>query len=453
MPSSTNAAGAAGDSALRTWLQKRIRQHFRSGILHNATWMLSGEGLQLAGRLGYFVIVAHALGPAGYGTYVACTALIAAMSPFASLGTGNVMIKYVARNRNVLPAHFGTALLVTVASGSLLTLFALLIRPRVLPASVTAPLLTAVAIAELLGTRMTAICAEAFMALDQAPRYARMLTWSTGLRLIAALVLATTSTHTALRWAYLYAAAGVITTISGVVAVSLLCGRPRFQLNLLAPSVREGFHFATSAASQSVYNDIDKTMLARLSTVESAAIYAVAYRFVDAAMLPIGSVAGATYPEFFRQGMHGVTPAFGFARRILRPSVVYGIAIAVVLFLAAASVPFIMGGTYAEGAVALRYLCLLPVLKSAHAFLSDTLTGADYQWHRSSAQAAVAGFNVLINLWIIPAFGWRGAAWSSLLTDSLLVVLLYMIIRWHLRRERAVFEATSPQPVFAAEER
>ena len=452
MRSSTNAAKTARDSRQRIWLWEGLRQHFRSRLLQNATWKLSARGLQLAGRLGYFVIVAHALGPAGYGTYVACTALIVAMSPFASLGTSNVMVKYVARNHDVLPAYFGNALLVTAVSGSLLTLLALLARGRALPASASAPMLTAVAVAELFGTQMTAICADAFMALEQAPRYARMLTWSTGLRLIAALVLAT-SAHTPLQWAYLYAAAGVIATGSGVVAVSRSNGRPRFRLNLLVPSVREGFHFATSTASQSVYNDIDKTMLARLGTVESAAIYAVAYRFVDAAMVPIHSLAAATYPEFFRRGMQGVTSAFQFARRILRRSVVYGAVVAGVLFLAAGSVPFIMGGAYAEGAVALRYLCLLPILKSVHAFLTDTLTGADYQWQRSSAQVMVAIFNVVANLWLIRAFGWRGAAWSSLLADSLLVVLLYMIIRWHLRRERAVFGAASPpQAVLAGGE-
>jgi hypothetical protein len=33
----------------------------------------------------------------------------------------------------------------------------------------------------------------------------------------------------------------------------------------------------------------------------------------------------------------------------------------------------------------------------------------------------VAAFNVLINLWIIPAYSWRGAAWSSIASDTLLV--------------------------------
>ena len=412
---------------------------------------LSGQGLQLVGRFAYFVIVAHVLGPAGYGTFVACTALVATMSPFTSRGTGHVMIKYIARNPNVLPAYFGNALVVTIATGSLLTLFALLIRPIVLPASATAAMLIAVAIADLLCTEMTGICYQVFQALGQGRRYTQLLALATALRLLAALWLAGAGL-TPLRWSYLYAASSAIATACGVVAVSWCCAKPRFQMDLLIPSVREGFHFATSLGSQSVYDDIDKTMLARLSTVESAAIFAVAYRFIEAAMLPIRSVATATYAEFFRQGAHGVTSAFEFARRILRYSVIYGIAIALVLFAAAGLVPLIMGRAYAESAIALRWLCLLPVVKSVHAFLTDTLTGADYQWQRSSSQIVVAVFNILVNLWIIRAYAWRGAAWSSLMTHTLLMVLLYMIIRWHLRREQTVVKSKAPQAVFAVEE-
>jgi len=114
-------------------------------------------------------------------------------------------------------------------------------------------------------------------------------------------------------------------------------------------------------------------------------------------------------------------------------------------------VPVMFGRAYAESAVALRWLCPLPAIKSVHAFLTDTLTGANYQWQRSSSDIAMAVFNVLINLWIIRAFAWRGAAWSSLLTDSLLAVLLYVIIRWHLGRERAAAGEATVQAVPAAD--
>ena len=448
MALSTNAASASDQGAWQARMRESIGNHFRSGILHNATWMLAAQSVQLVGRFAYFIIVAHALGPAGYGSYIACTALIATMSPFATFGTGHVLIKYVALDSNVLPAYLGNALLVTIASGSLLTLVALVIRPIVLPGSATAAMLIAVAVADLLAAQVTEMCLYAFQALGKFSRYTQLVAWATGLRLIAAVVLLS-STATPLRWAHLYVVSAIVAAVTGLTALIRCCGLPRLRLNLIVSSVREGFHFSSSTASQSIYDDIDKVMLARLSTVEAAAIYAVAYRFVDAAMLPIRSVAAASYPEFFRQGRYGVSSTFRFARRILRRSTVYGIAVAFVLFVGAGFLPLILGKAYAESATALRYLCVLPILKSVHSFLTDTLTGANYQWQRSSVQIVVAAFNILINFWIIRAFSWRGAACSSLMTDSLLAVLLYVIIRCHVRREETVVKATAPVAVFA----
>ena len=431
-------------------LREGLRKSISSQIVRNASWMLSGHGLQLLGRMGYFVIIAHALGPSGYGTFVACTALIGTMSPFASCGTGHVMIKYVARDRNVLPVYLGNALLVTVASGSVLMLFALILRPHVLPPSSTATMLIAVAISDLFGMEMTNICLQVFLALEQGRRFSHLMAFSTGVRFVGAIMLLAVG-PTATHWAYLYAASAVIATTTGIIAVSRYCTPPRLKLNLFLPSIREGIHFATSLASQSVYNDIDKTMLARLNTVEAAAIYAAAYRFIEAAILPIRSVANAAYPEFFRLGVQGVTSGFGFARRILRRSILYGVCMAVALFAAAGLVPMVLGRAYQDSASALRWLCLLPLIKCVHIFLSDTLTGSNYQWQTSSAQIAVAVFNVLINFWLIVAFSWRGAAWSSLATDGLLVVFLYAIIQRHLRRERAMNALANPQPVAAGE--
>jgi O-antigen/teichoic acid export membrane protein len=431
----------------------RFRERFETGFRHqlvrNAAWMFYGQGLQLLGRIGYFIIVARVLGPREYGTFVACTALVATLAPFASCGTGNVMIKYVARDREVLPAHFGNALLATVATGILLTLVVLALRSRVLPISATVPMVLAIALADLLASEITGACLYAFLALEQGARYSYLATASTAIRLIAALGLFAISPD-ATHWAYLYCVSGIVAAATGLVAVSCCCGVPRFEPRLLVPSVREGFHFATALASQSVYNDIDKTMLARLSTPESAAIYAVAYRFIEPAILPIRSLGAASFPEFFRRGANSVSSSFALACSILRRSAIYGIGVTMVLYMGAAFIPLVLGTKYAASTIALRWLCLLPVFKCIHIFLSDTLTGANLQSQTSAAQITVSVFNVLLNLWIVRAFAWRGAAWSSLMTDGLLIVLLSLIIGWHLRRERESALRTGP-PLAALE--
>ena len=105
--------------------------------------------------------------------------------------------------------------------------------------------------------------------------------------------------------------------------------------------------------------------------------------------------------------------------------------------LSAGFVPRVIGPEYARSAEALRWLAPLPVLKGLHYFLSDSLTGAGYQGLRTAIQTAVAAFNILINLWIIPAYSWRGAAWSSIASDALLVCGVGAAVLILSRRSRA----------------
>lgn len=423
-----------------------LRGRLQSGNVCNAGWTFFAKSVQLLGRVAYFTIVANVLGPDGYGTFVACTALIAILSPFACFGSASVLIKHASRDRDLFRPYFGNAIIVTLASASVLTVVVLCIRTTVLPQSATVAMVLSICVADLVGLQLSTLCSESFV-LSDFRKYTQLTAWSVLVRCIAAIVLAA-STRTATHWAYLYALSTLISTLTGITVVSCVCGLPRFQLRLIIPSLREGIHFSTSSASQSVYNDIDKTMLARMSSVEDAAIYAVAYRFIEAAMLPIRAVTAVTYPDFFRRGAQGVTSSFGLARPMIRRSAVYGLGVAIPLFVGAGAVPLIMGKAYTESTSALRWLCLLPAIKSVHAFLTDTLTGADFQWQRSLIQSIVAAVNILLNFWVIRAFAWRGAACSSVFTDLLLAVLLYAAIHWHIMRERGGDRARVDQPRF-----
>jgi O-antigen/teichoic acid export membrane protein len=433
---------ARGASALTRLLRIRslliVRERLRSQILRNTSWLLEGQILQLAGRFGYFIIVAHALGPRDYGSFIACTALVSIVSPFASFGTGHVMIKYVARNRHSLPSYFGNALFITASSGSILMLLLVQLKSILLPPSVTTSMLVTIAMADLIATEMTGICLQVFLVLERGRTYSHLLACSTACRVVAAVCLVF-SAHTAARWASLYCTSAFIGLGIAVYTAIRSSAQPRLNVSSVPDSMREGFHFATSLASQSIYNDIDKTMLARLSTVEATAIYAVAYRFIEPSLLPIRAAASASYPEFFRHGENGVRSGFTFARSILPYSMLYGAVAALLVYWGAGFIPFVLGAAYSESTVALRWLCILPFLKSIHVFLSDTLTGCNYQWQTSSAQICVAALNTIANLWLIRVFAWRGAAWSSLATDALLMVILLVIIRFHIRQENRTF--------------
>jgi len=98
----------------------------------------------------------------------------------------------------------------------------------------------------------------------------------------------------------------------------------------------------------------------------------------------------------------------------------YAALVSAAILLGAGIVPYVLGSEYHLTVEALRWLAILPMLKVVHVFLSDALSGAGYPGLKSLIQLGVAVFNVLINLWIIPAYSWRGAAWSSIASDALL---------------------------------
>jgi O-antigen/teichoic acid export membrane protein len=202
--------------------------------------------------------------------------------------------------------------------------------------------------------------------------------------------------------------------------VSAKLGSPAMSFARSLAEIREGFYFAVGLSAQTIYNDLDKTMLARLSTLSATGIYGAAYRLIDVSFAPVSALLAAAYPNFFRRGVGGVSSTFSYARMLLKHAVGYSVLACGGILLCAGLVPHVLGPEYVRTAEALRWLAPLPILKALHYFLSDTLTGAGYQGLRSAIQTAVALFNVLLNLWLIPAYSWRGAAWSSIASDGLL---------------------------------
>ncbi len=332
-------------------------------------WMIFGQGLKLIIQAIYFVEIARSLGVRNYGAFVSVVALVGIVYPFGSLGGGNLLVKNVARDESLFAVYWGRALALTSAFGVVLIGVVLVLSRCALPREI--PLLP----------------------------------------------------HpSALEWGYIYfGCTGVVVAISAVLVLFHL-GQPRFEWKSLRSEIREGFYFSASQTSQTIYNDIDKTMLARLSTLDAAGIYGAAYRLIDVSFVPVSAALWSAYPSFFRVGAYGISASLKFAKPLMRRALAYSGAVCALLLVTSNIVPYVLGSEYSATASALRWLSVLPILKALHYFLSDTLTSAGYQGVRTAVQAGVAIFNVLINLWIIPAHFWRGAAWSSIASDALLCV-------------------------------
>jgi O-antigen/teichoic acid export membrane protein len=414
----------------------------------NTMWALGGYGLRLFIQAAYFIIIARCLGAGNYGAFIAVTALISAVSPFVGLGSGNLMVKNVARDKSLLQAYWGNGLLMTACTGLLLLGFVTGLCRIVLPQTIPLIVVVLVGVSDLIFVRVLDLAAWAFQSREMLSHNAQLNVLISSTRLIGIAGLALTASHsTVIGWSCVYLSGSVIAAMVAIAWITFKFGRPRLALHRIPGESLEGLYFSISFAAQTIYNDIDKVMVARLASLEAAGIYAAAYRLIDVAFIPMRALLNAAYVGFFRSGAAGFQQSIRYGRRLLLKSVAYPIFAFGLLLIAAPIVPHILGRGFSEATEALRWLSLLPLLKTLHYFVSDALTGAGYQGLRTISQVGVAAFNTLINLWLIPAYGWRGAAWSSLTSDALLALTMWIVAFQLCRMKRAKGPRVGPVAV------
>lgn len=425
---------------------KRLADLRHNLLARNTLWMMAGHGLRLIVQATYFVLIARTLGAEGLGAFMGVVAMVNIASPFAGLGIGNLLIKNVSRDASLFSCCWGNALLVTLVSAAVLFGLVMTFWYFVLAVSVPGSLVLVVAVSDLIFGRLVDVSGQAYMAFQKLNRTAQFQVLLSSLRFTAALLFLVLSPgHRPVDWSVFYLVGTAVSALVAVALVSRELGRPKLALERIRPEMKEGFYFATALSAQGIYNDIDKTMLVRLATLEATGIYAAAYRLIDVSFLPVRSLLWAAYARFFQHGMAGLQGTLGFAKRLLPMAGGYGLAVGVGLFLVAPLVPLVLGKDYTETVEALRWLALLPFLKAVHDFAADALTGAGFQGPRSCVQVLVAVTNVGLNFWLIPLYSWRGAAWASLLSDGLLALALWVLAWWLARRTQGQPAPSAPQ--------
>jgi O-antigen/teichoic acid export membrane protein len=415
------------------------RMNFRSLLFRNALWLLLGQGLRLIFQAFYFVEIARSLGPARYGAFVGAVALAAIAVPFADLGSGNLLIKNVSRDHAAFPAYWGRALASVTGSAGILTAIVVLASRFALSSAIPMRLVLLLSASDLFGLSFITVSGLAFQAFDRLRWTAGFSVLTSAGRCLGAAALVRSYVHpTSLQWGYVYGLSTAAVATFAVFTVCLKLGAPKLSWPSSLKEIREGLYYSVGLGAQTIYNDIDKTMLTRLGTLEAAGIYGAAYRIIDVCFVPVTSLLVASYTNFFRAGTQGIRACFDYARPILCRALSYPLFSCAALISMAGLIPRILGSDYTQAAEALRWLALLPTFKLSSYVFSNVLTSSGYQGVRSSVQVSVAVANVMLNLWIIPRYSWRGAAWSSLASDALLALSTGVAVFTLARREKAV---------------
>jgi len=177
---------------------------------------------------------------------------------------------------------------------------------------------------------------------------------------------------------------------------------------------------------------IDTVMLGAMASLEAVATYEIAYRCLEVSRFVIRPLNTIFLPLctglVARQAWPDLRMLVG---RLLFGTVIVAVAIgALVAYNADAIIELIFGADYRSSAPILQVLFLaLPAVYLA--FVGSVLANTLYLEKRMIAvMAACLVTNVLANFYAIPRWGPRGAAWTTVLTETLLAVwVVTMVVR------------------------
>lgn len=400
-----------------------------TSLKHDTLWLMMSQGVNLVLWAAYFILLARLLGVREYGIFAGAFAFVSLATPYSGLGSGLLFMRYVSSAPGNFSAYWGNILIATLVSGALLVSLLCLISPHLLnPAS--AAITVFIALGECVFRQLVMCTGQVFQVFNRIRMTALAGFITIALRFVAVLVMAVVLHRiTARQWAMCSMLVSMVAAAVGAIAIMAVFGRPRFFPRLFVSHLGEGFNYSIAGSTQSVYNDIDKTMLSHYGMNVANGIYTMAYRIVDVATIPISALDSAVLPRFFRHGTESPVGVTQVSERLAWRALLVGIAIAAATFFAAPLVPHILGRGFTASVAALRWLCLIPAFRGMHQLTGSAITGMGFQRYRTIAQLCAAGFNFGANLWLIPRFGWEGAAWASLATDGGLGITNLLIVR------------------------
>jgi O-antigen/teichoic acid export membrane protein len=426
---------------------RRIRE---SSIARNAGWMVLGQGSGFLLQSIYFILIARLLGPSEYGLYAGAFALTSILGQYSAMGSGTLFLRYVSADRRQFSVYWGNILVTTTVASIAIVAVLGLASGKALGQGTRAITLLA-AVANCFCFQITASAARVFQTFEQLRVTAALTLANNFARTLAAgAMLIALHRANAYQWSVATVALSLLTAMASVLVVTARFGRPRVSLAQVRRNLLEGFGYSFASSTATAYNDIDKTMLSHYGMNAANGVYSMAYRIIDVATIPILAIREAAMPSFFRGGLGGIRGAAPLALMLLKRALPLGVVAAGVVFATAPLIPHLAGSGFQETALAVRWLCLIPLFRSLHQMSGSAITGSGLQRYRTVSQMLAVGLNVGLNLWLIPRHGWLGAAWSSLATDGMLAIAncLVLLVMYRLAGQADAKQKThlSPSP-------
>lgn len=404
-------------------LKSKFRTVYSSGFKRyftNTSWMMAEKITRMAVVLFIGILVARYLGPSKFGLLSYAISFVGLFSVLATLGLEGIVVRNLVQNIKEKERLLGTAFILKLVGGVML--FGVV--------SITVQLTSSDAYTKML-VLITAggMIFESFKVIDfyfQSQVLGRLSSiagfWS--LFVSALTKLALILFRASLIW---FAFAVVLeTAILGLVLVFLYLKQRnriswwRFEWSIAKELLLDSWPLILSGLAVMLYMRIDQVMIKEVLDSEAVGNYAIAVRLSEACyFIPI-VVTSSLFPAILEIKKKSQTRYYDKMQNLYDLMIWMAILIAIpTTFLADWIVTILFGTVYAKAGIVLAIhiwtgIFVFIGVASGKWLLAENLQ--IFTFYRTAIGAIV---NVILNLFFIPMFGIKGAAWATLFSQAI----------------------------------
>jgi len=403
-------------------------------FISNLLSMLSGNFGKIIIQTFFFFLFARIIGVKEFGAFSAIFSLISIASPFSGLGYGNILIKEVSLNKRTITINFYNSILVLIICSSILTFFLSLVSYLMFSSFISLYFLILLCCCELFFQRLLELFSQCYIGLSKMKRTGIIYIFQSISRLLPVFFLLNIGHDKLDVWVSLYFTFLLISIFYCIIQLKKYIKSPRFNFSKMKTDLKDSIYFSIGLASQSIYNDIDKTLLGKFGTLEYTGLYSMAYKLIDVVFIPAKALLGTTYPQFFKLGNVGIKATISLAAKIISILIIYSLLAVILLMVLFKYIISLLGEQYKGIGDILKWIIVIPILRSIHYPIADAITGSGYQKYRSFVQIFIAIGNALFTIIFIIYFNQTYVIGVSVISDVALMLLLgafylFLIVR------------------------
>lgn len=374
----------------------------------------------------FMILVARKLGVEDFGKFSFVLSFIMIFSIFIDFGFNELTIREVAKEKLLAPKYLGNGLSFRIIL-SVLVFILICVLINLMNYPIDTIRSTYIAAAYLIFFSLCGFLYSIFRAFEKI-KYESLLTIieKTLIVFLGSLVLILCSGLEELWFVFFFSnvivfAISIIILSKKIVKFSL-----EFDPNFIKKFVKKAFPFALMNIFIIIYFRIDMVMISMMRSDLEVGWYSAAYRLMEALFLIPNMIMVPIYPVFSRLYISSIDSLTAIYKSALKIMIIISLPITiVVMFISDRIITMLYGASFINSNSALVILIWAIPFIFLTFVLGALLPAINKQGISTFSTGACAILNILLNLILIPSYGYIGASVATVITEGILFAILF----------------------------